>query len=369
MLESIKYKRGELLLLDQKKLPLQTEYDLIADSTDGWKAIESMRVRGAPAIAIAGALSLAVEAAKMLQEGPAFSDPASAAEFITQKLEYLTTSRPTAVNLSEAATRLSLLVKEKAPLLPSNADGVRQLLETYIQEAERMLEDDIAANKALGDHGATFIKKLAGKERLNVLTHCNTGSLATAGYGTALGVIRSLFSQDALNTAYCTETRPYNQGSRLTALELVHDKIPGVLVTDSMVASLMTSPQRGVDAVVVGADRVAGNGDTANKVGTFTLAICAQYHGIPFFIASPLTTLDPSLKSGADIKIEERPAVELTTIAGVQVAAPGIGVWNPAFDVTPHTLITGIITEHGVITKGSDGTFDVAGFIRNCRGN
>lgn len=361
---SIRYKRGELYLLDQKKLPFAQEYDLIANSSDGWKAIESMRVRGAPAIAIAGALSLAVEAEALLQNGHPFEDASSAAAFLAQRLEYLTTSRPTAVNLSEAAARLSALVKEKAVAMPTGLDGAKGLLDLYIEEAERMLETDISANKALGAHGAAFIHKLVNKETVSVLTHCNTGSLATAGYGTALGVIRSLHEQQLLNTAYCTETRPYNQGSRLTALELVHDKIPAVLVTDSMVGTLMSSKQRQIDAVVVGADRVTANGDTANKVGTYTLAICAQYHGIPFFVASPLTTLDSSLPDGSHIKIEERPASELTTIGGVQIAAPGIGVWNPAFDVTPHSLITGIITEYGVLTKGTDGVFDVAGFVK-----
>lgn len=197
-------------------------------------------------------------------------------------------------------------------------------------------------------------------------------SLATSGYGTALGVIRSLASKGLLHHAYCTETRPYNQGSRLTAFELVHDKIPATLITDSMAAALLADPTAGVRAIVVGADRVAANGDTANKIGTYGLAVLAKYHGVKFLVAAPLTTIDLATKSGSDIVIEQRPASEVTSIKGsqegtsttdsgtltsVRVAAPGINVWNPAFDMTPAALIDGIITEVGVVEKDPAGLF------------
>lgn len=199
-----------------------------------------------------------------------------------------------------------------------------------------------------------------------------SSSLATSGYGTALGVIRSLASKAVLRTAYCTETRPYNQGSRLTAFELVHDNIPATLITDSMAAALLADSSVGVTAIVVGADRVAANGDTANKIGTYGLAVLAKHHGVKFLVAAPLTTIDLATQSGKDIVIEQRPASEVTSIRGpregadavggvaldtIRIAAPGINVWNPAFDITPSTLIDGIITEVGVVEKGHDGQF------------
>lgn len=211
-----------------------------------------------------------------------------------------------------------------------------------------------------------------------MLTHCNTGSLATAGYGTALGVIRSVHAAGQLKHAFCTETRPYNQGSRLTAFELVHDQIPATLITDSMAAALMRlrKESENIAAVVVGADRVAANGDTANKIGTYALAIHARHHGVKFLVAAPRTTIDMATPSGEAIKIEERPGKELTTISGprvvgdkldldnpavrVNTAANGIGVWNPAFDVTPYELIDGIVTEVGVMEKDDSGTFDLS---------
>lgn len=204
-------------------------------------------------------------------------------------------------------------------------------------------------------------------------------SLATSGYGTALGVIRSLASTNVLRHAYCCETRPYNQGSRLTAFELVHDKIPATLITDSMAAALLADAQVGVNAIVVGADRVAANGDTANKIGTYSLAVLAKYHGVKFLVAAPRTTIDMATKSGSDIVIEQRPASEMTSIKGpragatavdgtvtletVCIAAPGINVWNPAFDITPAALIDGIITEVGVVEKGADGQFHMEGLF------
>lgn len=242
------------------------------------------------------------------------------------------------------------------------------LFQAYIEAAEVMLMADINDNKAIGSNGAKFILcQNQKRQNLHVLTHCNTGSLATAGYGTALGVIRALHSEGLLETAFCTETRPYNQGSRLTAYELIHEHIPAVLVADSAAAALQKSGR--VDAIVVGADRIAENGDTANKIGTYNLAISAFHHGVPFYVAAPLTSVDLSLSSGEQIIIEERSPKELTHALGgqgQQVAPSGISVWNPAFDVTPANLITAIITEKGVITKkNSSTTFDIKGFVES----
>ncbi|KAL9224200.1 hypothetical protein vseg_000262 [Gypsophila vaccaria] len=358
-LQSICYKRGYLQLLDQRKLPLETVYLDIHSASDGWLAIRDMVVRGAPAIAIAAALSLAVEVFN-LESFP--GSAGDAASLLSDKLDYLVSSRPTAVNLSDAATKLKEVIL-KASSTSSNAKDVFQ---AYIEAAEIMLEDDVASNKAIGSYGASSLQsQLKDVKKLSILTHCNTGSLATAGYGTALGVIRSLHTQGILEHAYCTETRPFNQGSRLTAFELVHEKIPATLIADSAAAALMKEGR--VHGVIVGADRVAANGDTANKIGTYSLALCAKHHGVPFYVAAPLTSIDLSLSSGKDIVIEERSPKELLNSRGglgEQVAASGISVWNPAFDVTPANLITGIVTEKGVITKAGDEAFDINGFVQ-----
>lgn len=358
-LQAICYNRGSLQLLDQRKLPLETVYLEIRNASDGWLAIKEMVVRGAPAIAIAAALSLAVESSNL----KAFQGtPEDAASFLAQKLEYLVSSRPTAVNLSDAATKLKEIIA-KAASTCSEADTVFQ---AYIEAAEIMLEDDVASNKAIGSYGASCFKsQLKDAKKISILTHCNTGSLATAGYGTALGVIRAVHAQGILERAYCTETRPFNQGSRLTAFELVHDNIPATLIADSAAAALMKAGN--VQGVIVGADRVAANGDTANKIGTYSLAVSAKHHGIPFYVAAPLTSVDLSLPSGEYIVIEERSPKELLNSRGglgEQVAASGISVWNPAFDVTPANLISGIITEKGVITKSGDEAFDIKDFVQ-----
>ncbi|OCK82857.1 putative translation initiation factor [Lepidopterella palustris CBS 459.81] len=370
VLQAIKYARGQLEILDQLKLPHTEEYDHVYSSTDAWHAIKVMRTRGAPAIAIVAALGLAVELENM--KLPSIAEDVKV--FIDEKLTYLVTSRPTAVNLADAARKLRKITDEAA--IKAEANGV-DVKNAYIKAAEQMLVDDVRDNEAIGEHGAEWILKnteAGQKGQVSVLTHCNTGSLATAGYGTALGVIRSLHSKQSLKHAFCTETRPYNQGSRLTAFELVHDEIPATLITDSMAAALLRlkGPTEHIAAIVVGADRVAANGDTANKIGTYSLAIIAKYHGVKFLVAAPRTTIDLSTKSGKDIVIEERPGKEITLIKGprhdgvsldlnvvetVSIAANGIGVWNPAFDVTPAELVDGIITEVGVVEKDSDGVF------------
>ncbi|KAF2645680.1 Methylthioribose-1-phosphate isomerase [Massarina eburnea CBS 473.64] len=374
VLQAIKYSRGQLEILDQLKLPHQEEYDHIYSSTDAWHAIKEMRTRGAPAIAIVAALALAVELVNMKL-------PAAAEEvqvFILEKLDYLVTSRPTAVNLADAARKLKKTTEDAAAKEGADGSSVR---EAYVAAADKMLVDDVSDNENIGKHGAEWIVKntAAGRQgKVSMVTHCNTGSLATAGYGTALGVIRALHAQGALKHAFCTETRPYNQGSRLTAFELVHDHIPATLVTDSMAAALLRlkGGSENIAAIVVGADRVAANGDTANKIGTYSLAILARHHGVKFLVAAPRTTIDLSTESGSDIVIEERPGQEVTLAKGprhdgatldlavvetVSIAAHGIGVWNPAFDVTPAELIDGIITEVGVVEKDSDGVFHLQG--------
>ncbi|KAG8367138.1 hypothetical protein BUALT_Bualt16G0041500 [Buddleja alternifolia] len=358
-LQAIRYKRGSLQLLDQRKLPLETTYLDIRDSKDGWVAIKDMVVRGAPAIAIAAALSLAVEVSNL---GAFSGTPNDAASFLSSKLDYLVSSRPTAVNLSDAATKLKEIVQKAA----ATASEVPTVFQAYVEASEVMLQDDVASNKAIGHYGASFLQEQqTGPKNISVLTHCNTGSLATAGYGTALGVIRALHEKGVLERAYCTETRPFNQGSRLTAFELVHDNIPATLIADSAAAALMKAGR--VNAVIVGADRVAANGDTANKIGTYSLALSAMHHGIPFYVAAPLTSIDLSLPSGKEIVIEERSAKELLHARGglgEQVAASGISVWNPAFDVTPATVISGIVTEKGVVTKDGSDSFDIKSFVQ-----
>jgi 5-methylthioribose kinase len=359
VLEAIRYSRGSLQLLEQRLLPLQTEWIEIKSVEDGWNAIRDMTVRGAPAIADAAALSLAVELV-LAGNGSQFASASDAVQQINSKLDYLATSRPTAVNLFEAVRRLSTVASTAAA--ETNASG-SSVTEAVVSSAEAMLKEDVEANKQMGKHGAAALiaaaqyRGRATDGKLRVLTHCNTGSLATAAYGTALGVVRALHEQGHLEHAYCTETRPYNQGARLTAFELVTDGLPSTLICDSAAAALMAEGK--VDAVVVGADRIAANGDTANKIGTFSLAVNANFHDIPFFTAAPVTTLDPELRDGSLIPIEQRSPEEITHFKGQRVAAE-INVWNPSFDVTPSRLLEGVITEQGLVPrKGLKGEFTV----------
>ncbi|XP_029440613.1 methylthioribose-1-phosphate isomerase [Rhinatrema bivittatum] len=338
-LESVRYSRGSLAVLNQLLLPRESRYEPISGVREAWEAIRAMKVRGAPAIAIVGCLSLAVE----LHRAEA-KEKEQLLTFVLDSLAFLVTSRPTAVNMARAAGELSAFVRREAERAGATSESIQ---ESVIRWAEDLLMKDTQDNKKIGDHGARHLVRRIPGQPVTVLTHCNTGSLATAGYGTALGVIRSLHAMGRLAHVYCTETRPYNQGARLTAYELVYEKIPATLIADSMASVAMK--EKGVSAVVVGADRVVANGDTANKVGTYQLAIAAKHHGIPFYVAAPSTSCDLDLKEGAHIVIEERPGEELTDLNGERIAARGIGVWNPAFDVTPCGLITGgIITEFGV---------------------
>jgi methylthioribose-1-phosphate isomerase len=328
-----------------------------------------MKTRGAPAIAIVAALSLAVDVHARFENGE-FETVDQVVKFLHESLEYLKTSRPTAVNLFDAAAKLWALIEATA----KDAKEPATVVNAYLEAAEQMLVDDVKDNKNIGKYGAEYILENAkNKESISVLTHCNTGSLATAGWGTALGIIRDLHANGNLQHAYCTETRPYNQGSRLTAYELVYEEIPATLICDSM-ASALLKQNPSVQAIVVGADRVAANGDTANKIGTYQLAITAKHHGIMFIVAAPATSIDLKTKSGDDIVIEQRPSEELVTVNGIRVqdneptcirtAAENIGVWNPSFDVTPSELISAIVTEQGVALKKEGQTeFDMAAFL------
>ncbi|GAB1610690.1 methylthioribose-1-phosphate isomerase-like [Argonauta hians] len=341
-LQAIKYKRGSLEILDQTLLPGTLEYLTLKDTNEAWQAIKQMKVRGAPAIAVTGCLSLAVE---MTNSPARFETVQEVCKFIVSRLDYLVSSRPTAVNMKEAAIRLSELADQLSE--SEEATTVQDVLDRVVAEIEAMLDKDISDNKNIGKFGAEKIIADSPSGQVCVVTHCNTGSLATTGYGTALGVIRCLHEKKQLKHVYCTETRPYNQGSRLTAFEILHEQMPGTLICDSMVAALMKTKQ--ISAVVVGADRVVANGDTANKIGTYQLAVVAKYHGVPFFVAAPSSSCDMNLLSGDQIVIEERSPLEMTSIQGVATAPKDMLCWNPAFDVTPSELITGgIITELGV---------------------
>ena len=389
VLQAIKYTRGKLEILNQLKLPYEEVYRDIDTVQDAWDAIHSMQVRGAPAIAIVAALSVAVCVARCNERGadPAMLGPnMTAAGMICHNLGILLTSRPTAVNLGDAVQKLQNVVLS-AQQQPGATDF--SINEAYIQAAERMLVDDVADNQKIGNLGTDWILRHSNipypNGKLSVLTHCNTGSLATAGYGTALGIVRSLHARNHLKCAYYTETRPYNQGSRLTGYELLHDGIPSQQITDSMAGALMglKRDSENISCVIVGADRVAANGDTANKIGTYALAILAKWHSIKFIVAAPRTTIDMSTACGADIKIEERKPLEVTTMKGpavrrindgslhvskdvqeIAIAADLHGAWNPAFDVTCHALIDCIVTEQGVVEKSEDGEFHFESLFR-----
>ncbi|KAB8039790.1 S-methyl-5-thioribose-1-phosphate isomerase [Silvanigrella paludirubra] len=351
-LEAIKYKNNKLEILNQLLLPDSFVYEDCISVEQGWQSIHQMKVRGAPAIAITAALSLACELYHLEDK----YSVTGLKKYIFDKLDYLCTSRPTAVNLFKMSDQMKSLIENVV-----NKDkeiDPKKLKQIFIENAENLLEKDISDNKAIGQFGSECFPL---NKKIKILTHCNTGSLATSGYGTALGIIRSLHSNNKLEHAYATETRPYNQGARLTAFELVYENIPSTLITDSMVSFLMK--EKGIDGVVVGADRVVANGDTANKIGTYQLAIAAAYHNVPFYVAAPITSIDCTKNNGSEIHIEERPKHELTHINGIQIAAKGIDVWNPSFDITPAKLITGIVTELGVIPKNLDGEFNIKEFL------
>lgn len=316
-MDAIRWEGNTLYLLDQTKLPVEetwipyTDYRPVAD------AICTMVVRGAPAIGVTAAYAycLAALAGDKLDEAKAV----------------LAASRPTAVNLFWALDRMA----RKAADCSGNP-------ETLIAEAVAIHQEDVSMCKAMGLYGAAVVP-----DHARILTHCNAGALATGGYGTALGVIRAAHEQGKVDMVYADETRPLLQGARLTAYELVTDHIPATLIADNMAASLMAKGK--IDMVVVGCDRMAANGDFANKIGTYSVAVNAHHHGVPFYVALPCSTIDLTIPDGSGIPIEERDKNEVRTLYGVQTAPATVEVYNPAFDVTPHSLVTGIITEKGVI--------------------
>jgi methylthioribose-1-phosphate isomerase len=329
-IQPIRWTGEALALLDQTRLPLEETTRECRTWEEVAAAIRALVVRGAPAIGVAAAFGVVLAARR---------STAGRVDALMEDLEAaikgLGATRPTAVNLFWALDRMRRTALEAAG---AGADGVRVRLEA---EAQAILEEDVAANRAMGDHGAALVPPGA-----RILTHCNAGALATAGYGTALGVIRSAHAQGKVALVWVDETRPVMQGSRLTAWECVREGIPHRLVADVVAASLMARGQ--VDLVVTGADRIAANGDTANKIGTYALAVLARHHGVPFYVAAPWSTIDPALGSGADIPIEERDPGEVRRVGGQPTAPETSPVYNPAFDVTPAALITAIITERGV---------------------
>ena len=328
-IEPIQWRDGHLELLDQRLLPQQQEWLVVTSSGQAVDAIRQMAVRGAPAIGVTAAYAVALASREV--ETASMSEFLAGLERIGREIQG---ARPTAVNLSWAVDHCLRLAGRC-----SSPDDAREQL---LAEAKRMQEADVAANRAMGRYGAELLPGSGG-----VLTHCNTGALATAGWGTALGVIRGAWEQGKRLNVFCTETRPWLQGARLTAWELVQMGIPAQLIVDSAAGTLMR--QGHIQAVVVGADRVVANGDVANKIGTYTLAVLAKENQVPFYVAAPTSTVDLAIASGDQINIEERSPEEVTHWAGRPIAPKEIGVRNPAFDVTPNKYITAIITERGAV--------------------
>jgi methylthioribose-1-phosphate isomerase len=332
MLPTIARENDAIVMIDQRKLPAQEVYVRCRTAAEVARAIRTMVIRGAPAIGVAAAMGLALGVRASKSTGT----QKLAAEFY-KICELMAATRPTAVNLFWAIDRM----KRSFAAGATAGESVAQLKERLDREAQAIHDEDVASCRAMGAFGADVVPSEA-----RILTHCNAGALATAGYGTALGVIRGAVAAGKRVAVYADETRPFLQGARLTAWELVRDGIQTTVITDNMAGALMQSGR--VDLVVVGADRIAANGDTANKIGTYGVAVLAREHQIPFYVAAPLSTIDLKTPDGRHIPIEERSAREVTHVAGSQVAPAGAQIWNPAFDVTPHHLIAGIITERGI---------------------
>ena len=330
MIAPVRWAGDRLLLLDQTRLPREELTREFARWEDVAEALRTLVVRGAPAIGVTAAFGVALAA----RQSRATTFDSLLADIETA-IKGLAATRPTAVNLFWALDRM------RSTLLAGRAMSVDAIRSRLLAEAQAILDEDVAANRAMGDHGATLVPSGA-----RVLTHCHAGALATAGYGTALGVVRSAHAQGKVALVWVDETRPVMQGSRLTAWECVRDGIPHRLVADVVAASLMGRGQ--VDLVVTGADRIAANGDTANKIGTYALAVLAHHHHVPFYVAAPFSTIDPTLASGAEIPIEERDPAEVRRVGATVTAPEASPVFNPAFDVTPSELIAAIITERGV---------------------
>jgi methylthioribose-1-phosphate isomerase len=320
-------------MVDQRKLPAQEVYVRCKTAAEVARAIKTMVIRGAPAIGVAAAMGLALGVRKSTATGT----QKCAAEFF-KLCDLMAATRPTAVNLFWAIERM------KRTFAAAAAEGasVDEIKDRLDRQAQAIHDEDVASCRALGAFGAEVVPSNA-----RILTHCNAGALATAGYGTALGVVRGAVEAGKQVAVYADETRPFLQGARLTAWELVREGIQTTVITDNMAGALMNQDR--IDLVVVGADRIAANGDTANKIGTYSVAVLAREHGIPFYVAAPVSTIDLATPDGSQIPIEERSAKEVTHMAGAQLAPEGARVWNPAFDVTPARLIAGIITERGIV--------------------
>ncbi|MDP2853947.1 MAG: S-methyl-5-thioribose-1-phosphate isomerase [Smithellaceae bacterium] len=333
MIRTVFWKNNTVVMIDQKALPLTERQVVCSNYRQVIAAIKDLTVRGAPAIGVTAAMGAAL-GAQVLAGEPS--------EKFQKKFnaicDEIAKARPTARNLFWALERM------KQHLDDAILSGKQNLAAELVKEAKRICAEDININRQMGRHGSKLFT-----DGDNILTHCNAGALATAGYGTALGVIRAACEQGKKLHIYVDETRPVLQGARLTAWEMKKEKIPATLITDNMAGFLMQ--QGKIDKIIVGADRIAANGDTANKIGTYSLAVLAKAHRIPFYIAAPLSTFDFSLKTGAAIPIEERQADEVTCFRGVQAAPRGTKVYNPAFDVTPSKLISAIITEKGILTR------------------
>jgi methylthioribose-1-phosphate isomerase len=325
---TIQWQNDRVIMLDQRLLPHKEVYRVCRNYQEVAQAIRRMVIRGAPAIGVAAAMGVALGASKTREEN---FDREFERIFLT-----LSKTRPTAVNLFWALDRMR---KVYADNRSRGVEGVKRLLR---EEAQKIYREDIAANKQLGKFGASLLQSTR-----RLMTHCNAGALATAGYGTALGVIRALKESGQEVEVWVNETRPFLQGARLTAWELKKEKIPATLITDNMAGYLMQEGQ--VDAVVVGCDRIAANGDVANKIGTYGIAVLAKRHGIPFYVAGPTSSIDVGCASGKDIPIEQRDPTEVSHIFGRALAPKGVRIFNPAFDVTSQDLVSALITEKGVI--------------------
>ncbi|KAG6898166.1 S-methyl-5-thioribose-1-phosphate isomerase [Termitomyces sp. T32_za158] len=379
-LTSIRTSNGKLEIVNQLLLPHVTEFLHIRSIEDAHEAIKSMKIRGAPAIASLASLSLSYHLREALAASPqpAFlASPDTLKAHVEPTLDFLFTARPTAVNLGAATRRLQKILTSS---LISGGDA-RSIADALVAEGHLIADEDVGRNKEMSKWGGEWLLDYLGTEKsaagLNVMTVCNTGSLATSGYGTALGLITYLHETGKLNKAYYTQTAPYHQGSRLTALELQTLKIPSVMLCDTMVGSLFQ--HHNIHAVAVGADRVARNGDAANKIGTYNAAVLAARHGIPFIVVAPISTIDLSVADGSGIPIEQRPPLEACLVRGalytgektsdeqavVMITPRGLeGIYNPSFDVTPAELITAIVTEKGVaVRKEGEKTFDLTSIV------
>ncbi|HRR26668.1 MAG TPA: S-methyl-5-thioribose-1-phosphate isomerase [Acidobacteriota bacterium] len=328
MIRTIEWTDDGVVMLDQRKLPAEEIYVTLRAPEEVAEAIRNLVIRGAPAIGVAAAMGIALGMRRI-------SESSSLDEKFERVCELLAATRPTARNLFWAVERMRKVYQAHRT---SSLSGLQQVLVT---EARKIKEEDIAVNRRIGQHGQSLLESPA-----TVLTHCNAGALATAGYGTALGVVRAAREAGKVVRVFADETRPFLQGARLTAWELTRDEIPCTVITDNMAGYFMSLGR--IDAVIVGADRIAANGDTANKIGTYSVAVLAREHGIPFYVAAPLSTIDLRTATGREIPIEQRPAEEVTHFGGKPITPEGVAVENPAFDVTPSRLVTAVITEAGV---------------------